>query len=83
MSVPVGPGDKVKQDADKKIASGFQGMVGDAVDWLDKATACSFGRACSSDDAEQTEEPNVGKNLAGAEKAGLGGVGSGTPPTAW
>ncbi|WP_240854325.1 hypothetical protein [Salmonella enterica] len=25
--VPVGPGDKVKQDADKKIASGLQGAV--------------------------------------------------------
>lgn len=77
--VPVGPGDKVKQDADKKIASGLQGAVDDAADWLDKATACSFGRACSSDDAKQTEGPNAGKNLTDAEKVELGGAGSGTP----
>lgn len=77
--VPVGPGDKVKQDADKKIASGLQGAVDDAADWLDKATACSFGRACSSDDTKQTDGPNAGKNLTDAEKVELGGAGSGTP----
>ena len=77
--VPVGPGDKVKQDADKKIASGLQGVIDDATDWLDKTTQCSFGRACSSDDSAQTEGPNAGKNLTDAEKAELGGSGTGTP----
>ncbi|EOG7189487.1 hypothetical protein ACLH9T_004772 [Salmonella enterica] len=77
--VPVGPGDKVKQDADKKIASGLQGVIDDATDWLDKTTQCSFGRACSSDDSAQTEGPNAGKNLTDAEKAELGGGGTGTP----
>lgn len=46
---------------------------------MDKATACSFGRACSSDDAKQTDGPNAGKNLTDAEKVELGGAGSGTP----
>jgi len=45
----------------------------------DKATQCSFGRACSADDAEQTEGPNAGKNLTDTEKAEFGGAGSGTP----
>ncbi|MFQ2156962.1 hemagglutinin repeat-containing protein [Aeromonas hydrophila] len=77
--VPVGPGNEVKQDADKKIASGLQGLLDDALDTLDKATQCSFGRACSSDDTEQTYGPNVGKNLTNEEKAEFGGTGSGTP----
>lgn len=80
--MPVGPGDKVKQDADKNIASGLQGAINDAIDWLDKATQCSFGRACSSDDDEEQGQPNIGKNLTDKEKAELGGSGSGTgtPP---
>ncbi|MDJ6851810.1 hypothetical protein LED50_20710 [Salmonella enterica] len=77
--VPVGPGDKVKQDADKKIASGIQGVIDDATDWLDKTTQCSFGRVCSSDGTKQTDGPNVGKNLTDTEKVELGGAGSGTP----
>lgn len=77
--VPVGPGNEAKQDADKKIASGLQGLLDDALDTLDKATQCSFGRACSSDDTEQTYGPNVGKNLTNEEKAEFGGTGSGTP----
>lgn len=79
LGVPVSPGDKVKQDADKKIATGLQGAVDDAADWLDKATTCSFGRACSSDDTKQTDGPTVGKDLTDTEKAELGGAGSGTP----
>lgn len=66
--VPVGLGDKVKQDADKKITTGLQGAIDDATDWLDKATACSFGRSCSSDDTEHIEGPNVGNNLTDKEK---------------
>ncbi|HDP0318175.1 TPA: hemagglutinin repeat-containing protein [Salmonella enterica subsp. enterica serovar Concord] len=77
--VPVGPGDKVKQDADKNIASGLEGAIKDLGEALDKATQCSFGRACSSDDSAQTEGPNAGKNLTDAEKAELGGSGTGTP----
>ncbi len=77
--VPVGPGDKVKQDADKNIASGLEGAIKDLSEALDKATQCSFGRACSSDDSAQTEGPNAGKNLTDAEKAELGGGGTGTP----
>ncbi|MCB8601997.1 VENN motif pre-toxin domain-containing protein [Citrobacter europaeus] len=46
---------------------------------LDKATQCSFGRACSADDVGQTEGPNAGNNLTDAEKAEFGGAGSGTP----
>ncbi|MEQ4510344.1 MAG: hemagglutinin repeat-containing protein [Dickeya sp.] len=77
--VPVGPGDKVKQDADKNIASGLQGGIDGVADWLDKVTQCSFGRACSSDDSGQESKSNVAGSMTGKEKADLGGVGSGTP----
>ncbi len=77
--VPVGPGDKVKQEADKNIASKLQEAINDVADWLDKATDCSFGRACSSDGGEKQNQPNIGKDLTDAEKAELGGSGSGTP----
>ncbi|HHR8284190.1 TPA: hypothetical protein ACS9WW_004181 [Salmonella enterica subsp. enterica serovar Muenchen] len=77
--VPVGPGDKVKQDADRKIASGLQGWLDDIRDTLDKATQCSFGRACSSDDGEKQRPPNLGKGLTDREKVEAGGAGSGTP----
>ncbi|TQC75916.1 VENN motif pre-toxin domain-containing protein [Pantoea dispersa] len=40
--VPVGPGDQVEQDANKKIASGLKGTIKDLGDALDKATQCSF-----------------------------------------
>ena len=73
--VPVSPGDKVTQDANDKMASALD----DLFDTLDKATQCSFGRACSTDDTEQSGGPNVSANLIDAEKAELGGAGSGTP----
>ncbi|MCS3432233.1 hemagglutinin repeat-containing protein [Klebsiella sp. BIGb0407] len=76
---PVGSGNKVKQDADKNIASGLQGLIDNAVDWLDKITECSFGRVCSSGDDEKQSQPNIGKGLTDIEKAELGGAGSGTP----
>lgn len=79
MPVPVGPGDKVKQDADKNIASDLDGAIKDLGEALDKATQCSFGRVCSSDDSEKQDQPNIGKDLTDAEKAELGGSGSGTP----
>nr|WP_255467577.1 MULTISPECIES: VENN motif pre-toxin domain-containing protein [unclassified Pantoea] len=77
--VPVGPGDQIKQDADKKIASGLKGTIKDLGDALDKATQCSFGRACSSENGEEQNQPNIGKDLSDADKAELGGTGSGTP----
>ncbi len=73
--VPVSPGDKITKDANDKMASALD----DLFDTLDKATQCSFGRACSSDDKDQEAGPNTGKNLTDGEKAELGGAGSGTP----
>ncbi|QBR51765.1 hemagglutinin repeat-containing protein [Erwinia sp. QL-Z3] len=78
--VPVGPGDQVKQDADKQIASGLDGSLKDFGEAIDKATQCSFGRACSEDTGESSaNQPNIGKDLTDAEKAELSGSGSGTP----
>ncbi|WP_428945498.1 hypothetical protein ACQK5W_05420 [Pantoea sp. FN060301] len=51
----------------------------DLFDAVDKATQCSFGRACSTDDTEQPTGPNAGANMSDAEKAEYGGAGSGTP----
>ncbi len=79
LAAPVGPGDKLKQETDKNIASGLQKGLNEAGDWLDKNTSCSFGRACSSDDNEKQNQPNVGKDFTDAEKVELGGSGSGTP----
>ena len=73
---------KLVKDANKTIASALDKKLKEMKEALDKATQCSFGRACSADDAEQTEGPNAGKNLTDAEKAEYGGAGSGTgtPP---
>ncbi|WP_237731441.1 VENN motif pre-toxin domain-containing protein [Lelliottia amnigena] len=73
--VPVSPGDKVIKDANDKMASSLD----DVFDAIDKATQCSFGGACSSDDIDQETGPNVGKNLTDDEKAEYGGTGTGTP----
>ncbi|MCU6368761.1 hypothetical protein [Enterobacter quasiroggenkampii] len=51
----------------------------DLFDAIDKATQCSFGRACSSDDSNQESKPNVAGNMTDNEKAEYGGAGSGTP----
>ena len=69
-------------DANQTMASALDKKLKEMKEALDKATQCSFGRACSADDAEQTEGPNAGKNLTDAEKAEYGGAGSGTgtPP---
>ncbi len=75
-AVPVGSDDQVKQDADKQIVSGLDGLL----DAIDKATECSFGRACSSDETGQESKPNVAGNMTDSEKAEIGGSGSGTPP---
>ena len=77
--VPAGPGDKVKQEAGKNIASKLQGTIKDIADWFDKATDCSFGRACLSNGDEQQNQPSIGKELTDIEKAELGGLGSGKP----
>lgn len=86
LAIPVPPppvagtntGDAVN-DANQTMASALDKKIKEMKDALDKATQCSFGRACSADDAEQAEGPNAGKNLTDAEKAELGGAGSGTP----
>jgi filamentous hemagglutinin len=75
----VGPGDQVKQDADKTIASGLDGAIKGLGDAVDKATQCSFGRACSSEEGEKKSQPNAGKELTDEQKKELGGTGSGTP----
>jgi filamentous hemagglutinin len=75
----VGPGDQVKQDADKTIASGLDGAIKGLGDAVDKATQCSFGRACSSEEGEKKSQPNAGKDLTDEQKKELGGTGSGTP----
>jgi filamentous hemagglutinin len=78
--VPVGPGDKVVKDANGKIASGLDSMLNGIGDALDKATECSFGRACSSDsDSGKEKNPNLGKDLTDDQKNEIGGTGSGTP----
>jgi filamentous hemagglutinin len=82
--VPVGPGHQVKLDADKQIASGLDGALKDIGEAIDKATQCSFGRACSEDTGDNNaNQPNIGKDLTDAEKTELGGAGSGTgtPPS--
>ncbi len=66
-------------DANKTMASALDKAVKDIVESIDKATECSFGRACSSDSTEEQNQPNVGKELTDAEKAELGGSGAGTP----
>lgn len=79
--VPVSPGDKVKQDADKQIASSLDGALKDIGEAIDKATQCSFGRACSEDTGDSSANtPNIGKDLTGAGKIELRGAGTGTPP---
>ncbi|HBU96079.1 MAG TPA: hypothetical protein DEF22_18405, partial [Leclercia adecarboxylata] len=86
LAIPITPppvagnntGDAVN-DANKTMASALDKQLKEIKNTLDKATQCSFGRACSADDAEQTEGPNAGKNLTDTEKAEFGGAGSGTP----
>lgn len=57
----------------------FRGAINDVADWLDKATDCSFGWACSSNGDEKQNQPNIGKELTEKEKLDLGGTGSGIP----
>ncbi|WP_425249251.1 hemagglutinin repeat-containing protein [Enterobacter asburiae] len=86
LAIPVPPppvagnntGDAVN-DANQTMASALDKKLKEMTEALDKATQCSFGRACSADDTEQAEGPNAGKNLTDAEKAEFGGAGSGTP----
>lgn len=73
--VPVNPGDQVTKNANDKITL----AVDDLFDAVDKATQCSFGRACSSDDSDQGLKPNVAGNMTDDEKAEYGGAGSGSP----
>ncbi|MHB2057546.1 MULTISPECIES: hypothetical protein [Pantoea] len=66
--MPADPGDQVKQDVDKKKASGLEGTIKDLGDALDKATQCSFGRACSSENGQEQNQANIGKDLSDADK---------------
>ncbi|MFQ2204734.1 hemagglutinin repeat-containing protein [Aeromonas hydrophila] len=71
-------GDAVNE-ANNTIASALQKQLHEIGEAIDKATQCSFGRACSSDNTSLEDGPNVGKNLTYEEKAEFGGTGSGTP----
>ncbi len=79
--VPYGvtPGDVAIAKAKEDAASGLTKKLNELGQAIDKATQCTFGRACSSDDQEQESKPNVAGNLTDEEKAEYGGAGSGTP----
>lgn len=74
LAIPVPPppvagnntGDVVN-DANRTMATALDKTLKEMKEALDKATQCSFGRACSADDVGQTEGPNAGKNLTDAE----------------
>ncbi|HCT2505026.1 TPA: hemagglutinin repeat-containing protein [Aeromonas dhakensis] len=75
-------GDAVNE-ANNTIASALQKQLNEIGEAIDKATQCSFGRACSSDNISLEDGPNVGKELTDEQKVELGGSGSGTgtPPS--
>ncbi|KDE37340.1 hypothetical protein AW40_06630 [Kosakonia radicincitans UMEnt01/12] len=79
--VPYGvtPGDVAIAKAKEDAASGLTKKLNELGQAIDKATQCTFGRACSSDDQEQESKPNVAGSMTDKEKAEIGGVGSGTP----
>ncbi|WP_083565982.1 hemagglutinin repeat-containing protein [Kosakonia radicincitans] len=79
--VPYGvtPGDVAIAKAKEDAASGLTKKLNELGQAIDKATQCTFGRACSSDDPDEESKPNVAGNLTDEEKAALGGAGSGTP----
>jgi len=78
----VTPGDVVIAKAKEDAASGLAKKLKELGQAIDKATQCTFGRACSSDDPDEESKPNVAGNLTDEEKAEYGGAGSGTgtPP---
>ena len=73
------PGDVVIAKAKEDAASGLAKKLNELGQAIDKATQCTFGRACSSDEPDEESKPNVAGNLTDEEKAALGGAGSGTP----
>lgn len=79
--VPYGvtPGDVAIAKAKEDAASGLTKKLNELGQAIDKATPCTFGRACSSDDPDQESKPNVAGSMTDKEKAEIGGVGSGTP----
>lgn len=81
--VPYGvtPGDVAIAKAKEDAASGLTKKLNELGQAIDKATQCTFGRACSSDDPDEESKPNVAGNLTDEEKAEYGGAGSGIPPT--
>ncbi len=86
LAIPVPPppvagtntGDAVTE-ANQTLASALDKKLNELGEAIDKATDCSFGRACSSDDSGQTDGPNVAGNLTDAEKTELGGTETGAP----
>ncbi|MDK9362271.1 hemagglutinin repeat-containing protein [Lelliottia wanjuensis] len=86
LAIPVPPppvagtntGDAVTE-ANQTMASALDKKLKEIGESLDAATQCSFGRACTSEDGEKQNQPNIGKDLSDADKAELGGTGSGTP----
>ncbi|WP_369310054.1 hypothetical protein [Providencia rettgeri] len=68
------PGDKIKAEADQKIAKELENSLGSIFD-------CSFGMSCSNDIDQVGKDPNVAKKLTAEEKEALGISGGGTAGT--
>ncbi|ENN8378999.1 ShlA/HecA/FhaA protein [Providencia rettgeri] len=66
------PGDKIKAEADQKIAKELENSLGGIFD-------CSFGMSCSNDIDQANKDPNIGKDLTAEDKESLGGSVSGSP----
>jgi len=78
--LPLSPGDKVIQDANRKIASELDNALkgsGTEADMPPINDGPSIVEA--RDEAANSRDPYVAKELTDAEKAELGGAGSGTP----
>lgn len=78
--LPTSPGDKVVQDANNNIASELDKALkgsGTEADTLPITDGPSIVEA--RDEAANSRDPNVAKDLTDAEKAELGGAGSGAP----
>ncbi|MEY0291059.1 polymorphic toxin type 28 domain-containing protein, partial [Providencia rettgeri] len=70
--LPMTPGDKIKAEADQKIAKELENSLGSIFD-------CSFGMNCSNDIDQANKDPNIGKDLTAEDKESLGGSVSGSP----
>jgi len=78
--LPMSPGDKVVQDANNNIASELDKAVKGSETEADTPPITDGPSIVEArDEAAKTRDPNVAKDLTDAEKAELGGSGSGTP----